>query len=585
MFALSRDYNNGTSDASMSDSALSPSSTCPASPLTSVTSSIQYIEPQALPAPQVTHVQFGTANPVDPIILQPLILEDGEIKDIAKSIVPVPFTPSSPTQIQTAIEHFEAIHCARETKGKLKVKEDTTEKATNTTTTIPAASQANMSTSPQFTDSDVECSLGYLFNILHTHHTQAQQPSTFPNQWDVSMGTPTFVDSDSDDDNNDNNDKDNDSDKENWPQPPLTPVHGDNMHPPAWPSHSGEHPGHSWEVNSWGTTHYYRLLICNPITSYYIVAPYITYSINREKPEISGTYGRGHPIVTHALRPMRVNYVCPTITPPQLRLLNIEAPYADAINHVINNYFPYDLSAGVRQYQFYKKKEYQVQCHIRDLQHQEMHYLEKAMGLLSELENANILGRLLAHTEIMQSTICDTDPLAIIPFRHVADTFAGNITQSVTDTYVNVHCKMLKDCIEPDWHHLANNIAIAIQNKDDDEDEVIPAQVPECTRRNTLTSVERLHDGKTLLCTNGNPEHRARVHHRVDSRSSDTDNLFETAAQEIEDHLCRQLHNHMHRLPTPRSRPLTFHNPANHRIKCFRCGQYGHIHATCPHRH
>jgi hypothetical protein len=70
-----------------------------------------------------------------------------------------------------------------------------------------------------------------------------------------------------------------------------------------WPSHSGEHLEHGWEVNSWGTTHYYRLLIRNPITSYYIVAPYITYSINWEKLEISGTYSRGHLIVTHALRP------------------------------------------------------------------------------------------------------------------------------------------------------------------------------------------------------------------------------------------------------------------------------------------
>jgi hypothetical protein len=208
----------------------------------------------------------------------------------------VPFTPTSPAQIQTAIEHFEAIHCTRETEGKLEVQENAAAKATNTTTTIPANSQANTSVSPRFTDSDVGCSLGYLFNILHTHHTQGSQPCTSPNQWDISMGTPTSADTDDNDDNDD-------SDKENWPQPPLTPVHGNDMHPPAWPSHSGEHLGHGWEVNSWGTTHYYRLLICNPITSYYIVAPYVTYSINREKPKISDTYGRGHPIVTHALRP------------------------------------------------------------------------------------------------------------------------------------------------------------------------------------------------------------------------------------------------------------------------------------------
>jgi hypothetical protein len=367
-----------------------------------------------------------------------------------------------------------------------------------------------MSTSCQFTNTDVGYSLGYLFHILHAHYTQAQQ-LTPSDQWDISMGTPTFVDSDSDDDNDDN-DKDNDSDKENWPEPPSTPVQGDNMHPPVWPSYSGEHPGHSWEVNSWSTTHYYHLLIHNPITSYYIVASYITYSINREKPEISGTYSRGHLIVTHTLRPMQVDYICLIITQPQLRLLDPDAPYADAINHVINNYFPYNLSTGVWQYQFYKEKEYQVQRHIRDLQQQEMHYLEKAMGLLLELENTNVLGRLLMHTEIIHSTIHNTDPLAILPFKRVADTFAGDITQSATDTRVNTHCKMLKNCVEPNWHHLANDITIAIQNKDKDKDEIILSQVAKCNL-DTLSTIKHICDRKTPICTNNDPEHRARVHH------------------------------------------------------------------------
>jgi hypothetical protein len=354
------------------------------------------------------------------------------------------------------------------------------------------------------------------------------------------------------------------------------------MHPLAWPSHSGEHPRHGWEVNSWGTTHYYRLLICNLITSYYIVAPYVTYSINREKPEISGTYGRGHLIMTHALRPTQVDYICPIITQPQLCLLDPDAPFADAVNHVINNYFPYDLSAGVWQYQFYKEKEYQVQRRIRDLQQQEMHYLEKTVGLLLELENANVLGCLLAHMEIIHSIIRDTDPLTILPFKCVADTFASDITQSATDTHVNIHCKMQKNRVEPDWHHLTNDIAIAIQNKDKDKDEVILSQVAECNL-DTLSTIEHIHDGKTPICTNNNPKHCARVHHQVNSRSSDADNLFKTAAQEIEDHLCCQLHDRPHKpLTTPCPQPIGQANPYNCCTKCFCCRQYGHICATCP---
>jgi hypothetical protein len=134
-----------------------------------------------------------------------------------------------------------------------------------------------------------------------------------------------------------------------------------------------------------------------------------------------------------------------------LHLLDVDTPYADAVNHIINNYFPYDLSARVCQYQYYKEKQYKVQRHIKDLQQQEMGYLEKAMGLLLELENANVLGHLLAHMEIIHSTICDTDPLTILPFKRATTTFAGNITQSAIDTHVNAHCKMLKDHIKPNW--------------------------------------------------------------------------------------------------------------------------------------
>jgi hypothetical protein len=400
------------------------------------------------------------------------------------------------------------------------------------------------------------------------------------------MGTPTFVDSDSNDnDNDDDNDKDNDSNKENWPEPPSTPVYGDDMHPPAWPLHSGKHLGHGWEVNSWGTTHYYRFLIRNPITSYYIVAPYVTYSINREKPEISGTYGRGHLIMTHTLRPTQVDYICPVITLPQQCLLDVDAPYANAVNHIINNYFPYNLSTGVWQYQFYKEKEYQVQRHIKDLQHQEMHYLEKAVGLLSELENTNVLGCFLVYMEIIHSTICDTDPLAILPFKCVANTFASDITQSAIDTRVNVHHKTLKDHIEPNWHHLTNNIAITIQNEDEVKVKVIPSQVAECNL-DTLSTIEHIHNGKTPICTNNDPEHRARVHHWVDSHSSNADNLFEIATQEIEDHLHRQFHNHPCK-PLTMSHPWPIGQPKPHNChtKCFHCRQCGHIHATCPCHH
>jgi hypothetical protein len=217
--------------------------------MSSISSHLQYIEPKVLLSPKATNIQFGTTKPVEPIILQLIILEDGEIEDISKNIIPVPFTPSSPAQIQAAIEYFKAIHYAQEAEGKLKVQESTANKVTNTTTTIQTPPQASTSTSRQFTNMDMGRSLGYLFQILHAHHICSQQP-TPSDQWDISMGMPTFVNNSDNNNNDDDNNKDNNSDKENWPEPPHTPPHGDDMHPPAWPSHSDKHLGHGWEVNS-----------------------------------------------------------------------------------------------------------------------------------------------------------------------------------------------------------------------------------------------------------------------------------------------------------------------------------------------
>jgi hypothetical protein len=175
MFTISQDYNHVTSNSSMSISSPFISSMHPTSPASSIFSHLQYIEPKALPLPKATNIQFNTTKPIEPIVLQPIILEDGEIEDITKNIISVPFTPSSPTQIQAAIEHFEAIHCIREAEGKLKVQENTADKVTNTTTTIQTPPQASTSASHQFTDTDMGRSLGYLFHILHAHHTHSQQ--------------------------------------------------------------------------------------------------------------------------------------------------------------------------------------------------------------------------------------------------------------------------------------------------------------------------------------------------------------------------------------------------------------------------
>ena len=74
------------------------------------------------------------------------------------------------------------------------------------------------------------------------------------------------------------------------------------------------------------------------------------------------------------------------------------------MSKVVDEYFPYNLLATVRQYQFYKSTQYTLQRTIQTTSVKEMKYAEKVLEVLSEMENANILGRLLAHMDVLSVT-------------------------------------------------------------------------------------------------------------------------------------------------------------------------------------
>ena len=59
-----------------------------------------------------------------------------------------------------------------------------------------------------------------------------------------------------------------------------------------------------------------------------------------------------------------MDYICLLLTPDQLGLLDDNTPYVDAINSVINNYLFYDISYGIRQYQYFKEKQYTTQRRV-----------------------------------------------------------------------------------------------------------------------------------------------------------------------------------------------------------------------------
>src|SRR5882757_9478325 len=100
---------------------------------------------------------------------------------------------------------------------------------------------------------------------------------------------------------------------------------------------------------------------------------------------------------------------------------------------------PLHLSATIRRYQHHKDAQCSTQRQIRDLQDQEQRYLERAMCALSELENANVLGRLLAHgDEILHSLTADQS--AAGRFCRIMHHFEGTITQSTIDATLNPLC-------------------------------------------------------------------------------------------------------------------------------------------------
>ena len=146
----------------------------------------------------------------------------------------------------------------------------------------------------------------------------------------------------------------------------------------------------------------------------------------------------GYPVHTRVLEPTPVDYFCPPLTPGQLRILDHKQPFAYAVNKVINEYFPLHLSASIRQYQYYKDTQYSIQQAIRHLQEKNMCYMEKAIGILTGLENANVIGRLLAHSDILAMELAP-NPAANAHYSNAVTGFRGAITQSALDTTANPH--------------------------------------------------------------------------------------------------------------------------------------------------
>jgi hypothetical protein len=106
------------------------------------------------------------------------------------------------------------------------------------------------------------------------------------------------------------------------------------------------------------------------------------------------------------------------------------------VNKIINQKFPLHISATLKQYQHLQEEKYSAQQHIQRLQEREYKYLEKAICVLSELENANILGRIVAHDDDILDCLA-ADHHTAGQFLKIAQSFEGMIPQSAIDARAN----------------------------------------------------------------------------------------------------------------------------------------------------
>ena len=136
---------------------------------------------------------------------------------------------------------------------------------------------------------------------------------------------------------------------------------------------------------------------------------------------------------------MPVDYLCPPLTPLELTLLDPNGPCATIVNRVLKEYALIDLIASVQQYCHYKKTWYSIQHVTNHFQQKEIQYLEKAMEVLSGLENANIVGRIMAHNDIMMEELANR-PRAVPHYLEIVRKFEGEVTKSAKDTNINPLC-------------------------------------------------------------------------------------------------------------------------------------------------
>ena len=525
-----------------------------------------YIPPQDLPSPRPCSIVFNDDTTTKQATIIPAKSEDGEVPDIPKIILSrPPFTPQNPATIHVATTS-DAISVDSSSSHSIPLRP--ANPGVTATQVQPATQSGGIS--------EVRQSLSLLYNALHAHY--ASGTDTPPPQ------SPT---EDSEEEESD--------DEFNWrttfPTPPHTPPQGDNAHPPAqW--FCGEHPGLGWELNDPLSTSYYPATIPDPTTNRLVVAPFVRYAISRAKSEVAVTFGLGYPVHSRVLQVVPVDYPCPSLTPDQIAIFDGISPLAPGVNRVINNYFPIHLSAEVRRYQYLKEAQYDAQHRIKALKDQiaraeerEQRFLERAMCSLDDLEKANILGRLIAHSTEVHADLSETQQNN---FQKAIHGFAGPITQSGIDSRPNPWRQLthsdITHGVSPKSPRFAG-LSHAEFEAGTRRHQLKVREVPPAQRRVVRPWWELRSDGhppavrrqiigapwwESLLTTEEG------LQMLRDTQDDEPLHEAREAADKIEERLRAELQaRHDRRSPHP-------HPHKNKR--CYKCHIHGHIRAECPNR-
>ena len=283
---------------------------------------------------QLPKIKINPIEPVQPVDLRPLTLDDDEVSiecltpSPSQTLVDNPIKP-----LPTREERHRTVHTTQDIEARDNVAEAFADKTRNEATDHVAALDASKTRFPHYvarshakavtkdyieTAADNFCAA---FNetaapAAHTAPPSAKQAcANLRHIYRILHPLSDSKDDDSISTRSSGWDSNNDEEYNAlWPPPPTTPVEEDDMHPPQL-TVCGPYPGQGWRINSIGTTHYYQLLVRDPSSERNVVAPFISHALNRAALIVSGTYGLEYPIKTRPLTALGVDYATAMITP------------------------------------------------------------------------------------------------------------------------------------------------------------------------------------------------------------------------------------------------------------------------------